>query len=99
MSYISLTWLKLFANKYLGGEYGPSYDDILEFDPLNGQWKLVARMIQARERHAVSVIEYREVEQFCTEEWTDIEVIFSSVGIDYTWSCFHYFWYFPINTI
>ena len=33
-------------------------DDILEFDPLTGQWKLVDRMIQARERHAVSVITF-----------------------------------------
>ena len=55
-----LVWLKQFANKYLGGEYyDGSYtysDEILEFDPLTGQWKLVDRMIQARAGHGVSVI-------------------------------------------
>ena len=54
-----LVWLKQFDNKYLGGEYYDGsytyYDDILEFDPLTGQWKLVDRMIQARNWHAVSV--------------------------------------------
>jgi len=34
------------------------YDDILEFDPLTGQWKLVDRMIQARGLHAVSTITF-----------------------------------------
>ena len=57
-----LVWLKQFANKYLGGyNYDGSntyYDDILEFDPLTGQWKLVDRMIQARRRHAVSIITF-----------------------------------------
>ena len=53
---IWLLWLKQFANKYLGGR---SYDDthsdeILEFDPLTGQWELVDRMIQTRWYHAVS---------------------------------------------
>ena len=53
---IWLEWLKLFANKYLGGQY--YYDEILEFDPLTGQWELVDRMIQARYLHAVSVINF-----------------------------------------
>jgi len=41
-----------------GGGYGgyDYLDDILEFDPLTGQWELVDRMIQARNYHAVSVI-------------------------------------------
>ena len=56
---IWLVWPKQFAYKYLGGyNYDGSnnyYDDILEFDPLTGQWKLVDRMIQARNWHAVSV--------------------------------------------
>ena len=62
-----LVWLKQFANKYLGGQYSDyTYsDEILEFDPVNGQWKLVDRMKEARYSHAVSVIEYSEVEQFC----------------------------------
>ena len=33
-------------------------DEILEFDPLTGQWKLVDRMIQNRSNHAVAVINY-----------------------------------------
>ena len=59
--------LKQFADKYLGGRLSDSsyVDDILEFDPLTGQWKLVDRMIQGRGRHAVSVIKYSEVAQFC----------------------------------
>ena len=49
-----LDWLKQFDNKYLGGTSGS--DEILEFDPLTGQWELVDRMIQARGWHAVSVV-------------------------------------------
>jgi len=37
---------------------GYNYDDILEFGPLTGQWKLVDRMIQARSYHAVSTITF-----------------------------------------
>ena len=56
-----LVWLKQFANKYLGGEDGSSTSsaEILEFNPLTGQWEIVDRMIQARHYHAVSVITYR----------------------------------------
>ena len=55
-----LVWLKQLANKYLGGKYsdGSYSDEILEFDPLTGQWELVDRMIQTRESHAVSVINF-----------------------------------------
>jgi len=41
-----------------GVDGSPYYDDILEFDPLTGQWKLVDRMIQARGLHAVSTITF-----------------------------------------
>ena len=55
---ISLT-KKQFANKYSGGKDDSSfYDDILEFDPLTGQWNLVDRMIYGRANHAVSVINF-----------------------------------------
>ena len=37
---------------------GYHYDDILEFDPLTGEWKLVDRMIQGRHDHAVSVVNF-----------------------------------------
>ena len=61
-----LVWQKQFADKYSGGRVGSSRsDDILEFKPLTGQWKEVDRMIQARWYHAVSVIKYSEVDQFC----------------------------------
>ena len=45
---------------YIGGRAADStyIDEILEFDPLTGQWKLVDRMIQARAAHAVSVINF-----------------------------------------
>jgi len=41
-----------------GGHDDSFSDDILEFDPLTGQWKLVDRMIQARNGHAVSTITF-----------------------------------------
>ena len=54
-----IIWQKQFANKYLGGRDDSSYyDDILEFDPLTGQWKEVDRMIYGRATHAVSVINF-----------------------------------------
>ena len=56
-----LVWLKQFADKYLGGYDGSYYDEILEFDPVNGQWKMVDRMIDPRAEHAVSVIDYESV--------------------------------------
>ena len=64
-----LVWLKQFADKYLGGYIydGSStyYDDILEFDPLTGQWKEVDRMIHARSSHAVYTGNYSQVAQYC----------------------------------
>ena len=58
--------IKQFVNKYLGG-YARSFysDQILEFDPLTGQWKEVDRMIQARHAHAISVVEYSQLAQYC----------------------------------
>ena len=59
----------LFVNKYSGGRgYDGStifYDEILEFDPISGEWNLVDRMIHAREGHAVSVINFSEVAGIC----------------------------------
>jgi len=56
-----------------------TYDGTLEFDPLTGQWKLLERNTESRPitagilctsnpfacGHAVSVINYSEVAQFC----------------------------------
>ena len=59
--------LKQCANDYVGGYDGPNLsrpdnsnnsDEILEFDPLTGQWELVDRMIQNRSNHAVAVINF-----------------------------------------
>ena len=50
--------LKQFVNIYLGGYDGSSYDDILEFDPLTGQWKEVAKMMKARNFHGLDVINF-----------------------------------------
>ena len=54
-----ISLLKQFVNKYLGG-YARSFysDQILEFDPLTGQWKELDRMIQGRSNHAVAVINF-----------------------------------------
>ena len=41
---------------YFGGTSG--CDEILEFDPLKGQWGLMDRMIQARQDHAISVVNF-----------------------------------------
>ena len=52
-------WQKQFANKYLGGYDGSSHlDEIMEFDPLTGQWKEVDKMMKARSFHAVAVINF-----------------------------------------
>jgi len=53
---------------FMTGGYDDSSnsDEILEFDPLTGQWKPVAKMIQARSHHAVSIINYSEVARICS---------------------------------
>ena len=51
--------IRQFSNKYVGGNLGSSKsDEILEFDPLTGKWKLVDMMILARSDHAVSVVNF-----------------------------------------
>ena len=63
----SLTLNEKFAIiKYTGGKYGSRVlSEILQFDPLTGQWKEGDWMIQARSSHAVSVVNYSEVAQYC----------------------------------
>ena len=39
----------------------------MEFEAESGEWRLVERMLEAREWHAVSVVDYRTVIQFCKE--------------------------------
>jgi len=43
---------------YSDGTDEEFFDEILEFDPLTGQWKVVAKMMKARSVHAVSVINF-----------------------------------------
>ena len=79
-------WLQQFAIKYLGGSYYDGdgyddYDDILEFDPLTGEWKLVGRMKTARRDHGVSVVDYTAVAEFC-EEW-EVSWYISQIWIPY----------------
>ena len=49
-------------NTYLGGVSCAGdctfFDDILEFDPLNGKWKKVAKMMKKTNDHAVSTIQF-----------------------------------------
>ena len=72
-----ISFTETISYKYLGGQkwIGDETDllnDILEFEPLSGQWKevevargKVAKMFEARADHAVSVIKFSEVAQFC----------------------------------
>ena len=48
-----------------GGWDGEYLDEILEFDVLTGEWELVDRMMEAREWHAVSGIDFNLVRDFC----------------------------------
>ena len=61
----SLSSLKQFTIEYSGGYYfdGSDWnvspgDEIVEFDPLTGQWNLVDRMMDLQRWHAVSVIHF-----------------------------------------
>ena len=38
--------------------YSPNSDDILEFDPVTGQWMEVGKMMKARRHHDVAVINF-----------------------------------------
>ena len=57
---LSLTLNETFAIiKYTGGKYGSRVlSEILQFDPLTGQWKQVDKMSRTRVSHAVSVINF-----------------------------------------
>ena len=71
---------------YLGGHDGSYSDDILEFDSLTGQWELVVRMIQARNSHAVSVVDFNEVAGICNwgadiAAWMSILIYYSHIVV------------------
>ena len=48
-----------------GSEKGEYHDDILEFDPSTEEWILLDKMRVARRTHAVSVVNWEDVRQFC----------------------------------
>ena len=50
---------KQFTKKYLGGsDSSVQVAEILEFDPLIGEWTLLDEMLQGRSYHAVSVLNF-----------------------------------------
>ena len=56
----------LFNTSVISGGFNQDYlDDILELEPLTGQWVLVDRMIRARGWHAVSVLSSAESLELC----------------------------------
>ena len=87
-----LVWLKQFANKYLGGQYSDyTYsDEILEFDPLTGQWKLVDRMIQARRDHAVSTIHHQHGKKQGRNNHPALWV----QGVESVWAFYYIFFFY-----
>ena len=48
-----------------GGYYPNTYDDILEFNAADGTWIKVGSMVISRKEHAVSVINYLEIADYC----------------------------------
>ena len=42
----------------MGGNGENFLDEILEFDPITGQWRLVDEMLQGRKDHAVSIVDF-----------------------------------------
>ena len=64
MKYLSLDFI--FVNKCLGGfDYDHYYDTILEFNEETGEWSQLDRMTVGRYIHAVSVVNYDYVMQYC----------------------------------
>ena len=64
-----------------GGQYSSKRDkyrdEIYKLDTETNSWELVGRMKTGRRYHAVSVINYRDVEEYCGwgGEWWKIELI------------------------
>ena len=43
----------------------PTYDDVLQFDAVAHQWRRIGSMKMSRYNHAMSVINYNEVADYC----------------------------------
>ena len=54
---------------YSGGKVSISsdeYNEILEFRPDTEDWSLAGRMLEARDYHAVSTINFEDVKKYCS---------------------------------
>ena len=47
------------------GFFFDKYDDILQFDKVVHQWRKIGSMKMTRYHHAISVINYNEVADYC----------------------------------
>ena len=51
--------------QYPGGYDGGYRDEILEFRPDTEEWSLAGRMMEDRDHHAVSNINFEDVREWC----------------------------------
>ena len=66
--FISLSFWHLFHETNIiagGGDSDDTYDDILEYGPEEDTITSVGHMIQAKENHAISVVEAAEYTKWC----------------------------------
>ena len=51
----------------LGGDTGRvgQLDEMLEWDPSTGNWKVFGKLSHKRYNHAMSVVDLNDVEQYC----------------------------------
>ena len=53
---------------HTGGYYGASIlDSILQLDPVTQEWRQVGVLQQARQYHAMSVVNITDIQEHCTE--------------------------------
>ena len=57
--------IRVIIKHNAGGHHGSTYHDILEFSAEDGTWSKVGSMSINREQHAVSVINYLEIADYC----------------------------------
>ena len=50
---------------YSGGYDGSARNSILEYDPETKKWKQIGTMREARDDHAVTVVDLRDYADFC----------------------------------
>ena len=47
------------------GRSGRPVDDIVEFDPETGEWKELGKMLDERFGHAMAVVDWDDIKQYC----------------------------------